>query len=1263
MERADISLNKGIHRSPNYSRDKGELSECVNIMPVQGELKNMPKATNVKAEYNGSDINVKMPTGHTLAAIHKMQTGKRYLSLAHAVGVKANDMYHYYTQTTPATNPYYWVIVFEYALDVDIQLLVNYKHGDDYLSVTGTIPAGQNIYDLSTLSDFSVIDFANDTAGYSAEYPFFMVVVDFNNSEYTFYHTYNTISYQPADWIKSTTPLNINSLWTAAEGDVDANGILNFTQIENSDKEGDDERKFSTIGNTLIEYGEGGTNYYLWEGESYTNLGSQLPSLNVRPYLKTRLMDNTQMNTTFGANMDAIASPALVGDGLLSTTDAKNLYDYKAWIDAHKAWELDPQGSEPVRPANSTTEKYLYGSQRENIASRIFAMLNQYVEIISREGLFYAPFFVRFAYRMYDGSHVMHTPPVLLAPNTIGKPVMRVILPNNSSANLNPIFMTSSLFAEIFVPDDIEKWYDIITHVDIYITPQIIDYTDSSESIISICFNDEYEGTVDDVIYYNDDKYDVTGRYMTSVDVTSGGVQRKMLKTHDNDDYEVEYAFLGNGSVQSGKSYAFRRNKSYKENYLLFKTNSPSFQVYNSAGLPITKLPAIPPELEALLPPVLANNYTAYIIGSGGITGTVSVSSNVDYYWYVGPVSENNQAIAFTIKMQRADNAGLEKLVAEESSFHLVSSIEIDKVNETLGAVEIKEGVLNTVDTREALPEIGQGRRSYIFDEGISYNNRMNLVVQKETLPSTDTLENIIADCKWTGAATLQAYVMCKENGQTVYTQIHCGVIHAGDSVIYFAYPSATAVKLLVKATLSSPSRTEYHSIPLRAHSILDLAQAFDGFNDILLIGNGVTENISNPSQAQKEFEAAEAGETYVEYGNKIVVSNPDNPFVFREDLFKTLQGNILAIATTSKPLSEGQFGQFPLYAFCDDGVWALEVNNDGTYQAPQIVSGEVCNNKKTVTQLDDGVSFTTDGGLLLLTGREIAKISGVLDGYNINDSAILSGLTQEQLAGWYSMLDSDTSEFASWCSQATYTFDGVNKLIRIYCAGKRQMVYSLESGEFAEQIDGFAISQNMKVINDYPYIIVQDGQNLYTYRKMLDDGIDKLGFALTRIINAEGADTYTAIMQAKTFLNSVREYSALHTIYGWGGNSGAVIYKVYTDSTTPAVGDVVFNQDRKRIGMVSAFASNLNQITLDVDTTHTSVNCIRDQWIDVVKQPSVKIVILGSNDMSTWIPLSSLKGQSFKHFRVALFSDMYDNDSLSGLTLLYETRRTNKLR
>ena len=747
MERADISLNKGIHRSPNYSRDKGELSECVNIMPVQGELKNMPKATNVKAEYSGNDVNVKMPTGHTLVTIHKMQTGKRYLSLAPAVGVKENEAYHYYFMTTPATNPYYWTLVFEYALDVDIQLLVNYKHGDDYLSVTGTLPAGRNIYDISTISDFSEIDFKNDTAGWSAEYPFFMVVVNFNNSEYTFYHTNNENSYNPNSWIKSTTPLNIKTLWSAAEGDVDANGILDFAQIDNSEREGDSERKFSTIGNTVIEYGEGGTNYYLWEGESYTNLGSQLPYLRVKPYLRTRLLDNTQMNTTFGANMDAIANPSLVGDGLLTTTDAKNLYDYKAYKDAHKAWEEGGSvGPEPEPSGNATAEKYLYGTQRENIASRVFAMLNQYAEIIKREGLFYAPFFVRLAYRMYDGSHVMHTPPVLLAPNTIGQPIMRVLLPSNSSANLDPIFMTSSLYADIFVPDDIEKWYDIITHVDIYITPQIVSYTDSAESIISISFNEEYEGTYNDVYYYGD-RYDVTGRYMTTQDnSTTGSSLRKLLKTHDNIDYTVEYMFSGIGSVKTGKSYYFRRNKDYKENYILFKTNSANFNVYNSSGVPIAKEPSIPSELEAILPASLQNNYTAYLLGSGGITGTVTVSSNVDYYWYNGPVSNTNQAIAFTIRMQREDNEGLEKLVAEESSFHLISSIEIDKVGGMEGSVEIREGVLNTVETRETLPEVGQGRRSYIFDDGISYNNRMNLVVEKETLPSTDTIDDTIAN-------------------------------------------------------------------------------------------------------------------------------------------------------------------------------------------------------------------------------------------------------------------------------------------------------------------------------------------------------------------------------------------------------------------------------------------------------------------------------------------------------------------------------------
>ena len=40
MEQQDISLSYGIHRSPSIGNE-GELSECVNLIPKNGELVNI----------------------------------------------------------------------------------------------------------------------------------------------------------------------------------------------------------------------------------------------------------------------------------------------------------------------------------------------------------------------------------------------------------------------------------------------------------------------------------------------------------------------------------------------------------------------------------------------------------------------------------------------------------------------------------------------------------------------------------------------------------------------------------------------------------------------------------------------------------------------------------------------------------------------------------------------------------------------------------------------------------------------------------------------------------------------------------------------------------------------------------------------------------------------------------------------------------------------------------------------------------------------
>ena len=63
-----------------------------------------------------------------------------------------------------------------------------------------------------------------------------------------------------------------------------------------------------------------------------------------------------------------------------------------------------------------------------------------------------------------------------------------------------------------------------------------------------------------------------------------------------------------------------------------------------------------------------------------------------------------------------------------------------------------------------------------------------------------------------------------------------------------------------------------------------------------------------------------------IELPNKIYTSEVNNPFFFPLSGINTIgTGEIKGICSAVKALSEGQFGQFPLYAFTDEGVWALE--------------------------------------------------------------------------------------------------------------------------------------------------------------------------------------------------------------------------------------------------------------------------------------------------------------------------------------------------
>ena len=88
----------------------------------------------------------------------------------------------------------------------------------------------------------------------------------------------------------------------------------------------------------------------------------------------------------------------------------------------------------------------------------------------------------------------------------------------------------------------------------------------------------------------------------------------------------------------------------------------------------------------------------------------------------------------------------------------------------------------------------------------------------------------------------------------------------------------------------------------------------------------------------------------------------------------------IFGTALATKALSTGQFGQFPLYVFTDNGIWAMQMNQLGTFSSSHAVSMDVAK-KGTILALDQAVAFVTDKGLLLITGSDIRNLSPNMNG------------------------------------------------------------------------------------------------------------------------------------------------------------------------------------------------------------------------------------------------------------------------------------------
>lgn len=211
-----------------------------------------------------------------------------------------------------------------------------------------------------------------------------------------------------------------------------------------------------------------------------------------------------------------------------------------------------------------------------------------------------------------------------------------------------------------------------------------------------------------------------------------------------------------------------------------------------------------------------------------------------------------------------------------------------------------------------------------------------------------------------------------------------------------------------------------------------------------------------------------------------IKVSEAENPLVFpAKNSVQVGSSVISALAANTRPISEGQFGEAPLYAFTDEGVWVLMLGEEGTYVARQPANREICSNPNGILQIDDAVLYPTNRGIMMQQGRNSICITDQLDGcpFNFMDMKYANQIiaTNETESEEISYI-----RFRDYLKSADMIYDYYDNRIIVFNPNQAYAyVYSLKSKMWGTMKNVFN-----KRVNIYPesYATNKEGKILNVY-------------------------------------------------------------------------------------------------------------------------------------------------------------------------------------
>lgn len=354
----------------------------------------------------------------------------------------------------------------------------------------------------------------------------------------------------------------------------------------------------------------------------------------------------------------------------------------------------------------------------------------------------------------------------------------------------------------------------------------------------------------------------------------------------------------------------------------------------------------------------------------------------------------------------------IKRLMEDEVNYYLVHEIGFDDVIEDLDHLlnmAFDLGNVSNLATKESLPVDQFTHHQLSGETFLQYNSRLHIGNTRTILGdgwNTEAFLNsfrsmLIYDEITVGSnqATNSQYVLYlfwylnTEEGEKIVrmelTTPNVWTITKEYILLnpILAYPDYRATKVVI-FTLDTNDGTYYlptnNTFHLKPHSFLNIAyysnyNATDHFLEPIMVP------VTTPDSPKTIDDLPTEDDTYTDL-NRMAVSLPDNPFIFAaENSYRigSLGNEILAIRTLGEAISEGQFGQFPLYVFTESGIYTVQQGSTGEvlYAAINALSADVPLSGDAIIQTGGSVVYATTRGLFEIAGNQIKEIGAALEG------------------------------------------------------------------------------------------------------------------------------------------------------------------------------------------------------------------------------------------------------------------------------------------